>query len=249
MIQNCDSKSGLDEFNLKTVVLDETLFRKHHKELVELTSSQYYQKDPSSTGLSLEETVQYFDDEYKDLFATDTTMVVTFLYLDKTTDELLGTFMFRDAYLNNEKYKIELKTMNAEAQLFDYFSKITQASESIFKKYDIKEKQCIYGTNLAMNPNLMKRVRSKGLKLIFTIFLDALDWACQNNWPFGIWTQFKESLIVSTQLVFTVKEALDFEFKAADFKTDVKGKLFLAMAGDKKQIEESRIKVETGKNF
>ena len=243
MIQTGDLKSGLDEFNLKTVVLDEILYRKHYKQLVELTSSQYYQKDPSSIGLNLEETTQYFEDEYKDLFTTDKTMVVTFLYFDKTTDELLGTFMFRDAYIYNEKYKNELKTMTAEAQFFDYFTKITQASETLFKKYDIKEKQCIYGTNLAMNPNLMKRVRSKGLKLIFTIFLDALDWACQNKWPYGIWTQFKESLIVSTQLVFTVKEALDFEFRAADFKTDVKGKLFLAMAGDKKQIEESRRKI------
>ncbi len=64
-----------------------------------------------------------------------------------------------------------------------------------------------------------------------------------------LWTQFKESLIISTQLVFTVKETGDFEFRAADFKTDVKGKLFSAMAGDKKQIEESRIKLEEGKLF
>lgn len=235
--------SGLDEFNLKTVILDEALYKKYYKQLVELTSSQYYKKDPSSIGLSYDEEIQYFEDEFKGLFTTDKTMVVTFLYMDKTTEELMGTFMFRDAFVYNEKYKKELKAMSEQAQYYDYYSKITQACDTIFKKHNIKEGQCIFGTNLAVSGELMKKVRSKGLKLIFTIFLDALDWACQNNWSYGIWTQFKESLIVSTQLVFTVKEALDFEFRAADFKTDVKGKLFLAMAGDKKQIEESRRKI------
>ena len=235
--------SGLDEFNLKTVILDEALYKKHYKQLIDLTSSQYYKKDPSSIGLNYEEQIKYFDDEYKGLFTTDKTAIVTFLYMDKTTGELMGTFMFRDAYVYNEKYKKELMTMSQNAQYFDYFTRITQACDTIFKKHNIKEGQCIYGTNLAVSGELMKRVRSKGLKLIFTIFLDALDWSCQNKWPYGIWTQFKESLIVSTQLVFTVKEALDFEFRAADFKTDVKGKLFLAMAGDKKQIEDSKRKI------
>lgn len=231
------------EFGLERIILNKDLHEKYCSTLIELIASQYYQKDPSSVGVSYEEQIKYFQEEFNGLFSTDQTQIVTFLYFDRATKELVGTFMLRDAYLFNEKHKKDLKGMDPDDKFLDYFTRITTSCDELFDKYNIKEKQAIYGTNLVVAPEFMKKIKSKGLKLIFTIFVDTVEWICENKIPYGIWTQFKESLILSTQTLFNVQEMRDFEFIGGD-KSLVKGKLFLVNTYDLEYLEKAKKKLQ-----
>lgn len=230
------------EFNIDRVVLTKELHAVYYKQILDLIVSQYFEKDPSSIGVSYDEQLKYFEEEFLNLFTTDDSQIVTFLYFDGETKEFVGTFMMRDAYKFNLKHKEQLVGMDPEDKFRDYFERITGSCDSLFQKYNIKERECIYGTNLAIAPQYMKKIRSKGLKLIYSIFVDSFEWCYNNGIKYGIWTQFKPSLIVSTQALFKIEEAKDFDFIGGD-KSVVKGKLFLVTLNDREALEKTKLKM------
>ena len=230
------------EFGIERVTLTKELHQKYCKTIIELLTVQYCEKDPSSVGVSYEEQLKYFEEEFMELFSTDDSQIITFLYFDSTTKEFIGTFMLRDAYLFNLKHKEVLKAMDPKDKFKDYFTQITQHSDALVEKYNIKPKECIYGTNLVIAPDYMKRIKSKGLKLIFSIFVDSFEWCYENNIKYGLWTQFKPSLIVSTQAIFKIREANDFKFIGGDFSI-IQGKLFLVSLDDKEALEKTKLKM------
>ena len=204
--------------------------------------SQYFEKDPSSIGVSYDEQYRYFEEEYMSLFSSEDTQIVTFLYFDGKTKEFIGTFMMRDTYKFNIKHKEQLAVMDPEDKFKDYFVKITKCCDEIIERYNIKERECIYGTNLVIAPEYMKKIRSKGLKLIYSIFVDSFEWCFENGIKYGLWTQFKDSLIVSTQALFKIEEARDFNFIGGD-KSIVKGKLFVVTLNDREALNKTKLKM------
>lgn len=230
------------EFGIERVELTKELHAKYCNRIVELIADQYTAKDPSSVGVSYEENYKYFKEEFEGLFSTDDSQIVTFLYFDGTTKEFIGTFMMRDAYKFNIRHKEQLLTMDPEDKFLDYFKRITASCDEIINKYNIKERQCIYGTNLVISPDYMKKIKSKGLKLIYSIFVDSFEWCYDNGITYGLWTQFKPSLIVSTQALFKIEEGRDFSFIGGD-KSVIKGKLFLTRLNDKEALNRTKLKM------
>ena len=230
------------EFGIDRVVLTKELHTKYCKKIIDLIVSQYFEKDPSSIGVSYDEQIKYFEEEYMGLFSTDDSQIVTFLYFDGETKEFIGTFMMRDAFKFNKKHKDQLAVIDPEDKFKDYFERITSSCDQIIDRYNIKERQCIYGTNLVIAPQYMKKIKSKGLKLIYSIFVDSFEWCYENNIKYGLWTQFKPSLIVSTQALFKIEEARDFEFVGGD-KSVVKGKLFLVTLDDREALLKTKLKM------
>ena len=47
-----------------------------------MITRQYYNKDPSSRGLTYEQLYQYFKEEYDEIFTTDDSFVHAFLFFD-----------------------------------------------------------------------------------------------------------------------------------------------------------------------
>lgn len=230
------------EFSIDRVPLTKELHKQYCQTIIELIASQYYEKDPSSIGVTYDEQIKFFEDEYMGLYSTDDTQIVTFLYFDSITKEFIGTFMLRDAYKFNQRHKDQLVVMDPDDKFKSYFEKITQQCDALIEKYKIKERQCIYGTNLAMSPEYMKKIKSRGLKLIYSIFVDGFEWCYENNILYGLWTQFKESLIISTHAIFKIEESHDFIFVGGD-KSIVTGKLFLVTMNDKEALEKTKIKM------
>lgn len=230
------------EFNIIRVPLTKELHQKYCKTIIDLIVSQYCEKDPSSVGVSYEEQLKYFEEEYLGLFSTDDSQIITFLYFDGETKEFIGTFMLRDTYKFNIKHKKELANMDPNDKFLDYFVKITQGCDEFIAKYNIKAGECIYGTNLVIAPEYMKKIKSRGLKLIYSIFVDSFEWCYENGIRYGCWTQFKPSLIVSTQALFKIEEARDFCFIGGD-KSIVTGKLFLVTLNDREALIRTKEKM------
>ncbi len=232
-----------EEFGIIRIPLTKELHEKYCKTIIDLIVAQYTEKDPSSVGVSYEEQLKYFEEEYLELFSNDDSHIITFLYFDGETKEFIGTFMLRDAYKFNLKHKEQLKTMDPEDKFLDYFKKITKGCDEFVNNYNIKAGECIYGTNLVIAPEYMKKIKSRGLKLIYSIFVDSFEWCNLNGIRYGVWTQFKPSLIVSTKALFKIREDRDFEFVGGD-KSIVKGKLFLVSLDDKEALDRTKKKMK-----
>ena len=217
-------------FKISMKDLSKELWDKYSSELMTLVTSQYYDKDPSSRGLSYEQLYQYFKEEYEQIFTKDQSFYHAFLFFDEK-DQLAGTFMFRDAFLYTETHRKYLESMKPSDSFYDYYLQFCNIADAYWKKYNIGPEQCLYGTNLAFSAKFLASLKEKNILLmILATFIDLNNWwrerrLSEGKFRYSMWTQFRKSLITTTQALFNCLEAEDFKFIAGD-NSKVEGKLF-----------------------
>lgn len=233
---------SLKYYGLEKHVLTKEMLPLYYKQIVNLITNQYYQKDPGCIGWTLEELQGYFEEEYSEIFNKEEGIISTFIYLNEK-NEIVGTFMYRDMFIYNEQKKRSLEKMAPDYKDRDYIEKIQSNCQNFIDLYGIQPKQCLLGTNLAFSADLMQKFKEKPLQFIFTVFLDGLEWAVKNGIKMGFWTQFRPSLITSTERLFKILENKNFEFRAGDGLSTIKGRLFLVKF-DWESIEIAKKKLE-----
>ena len=218
-------------YNLYAKDLTKDLWNQYSGELMTMVTSQYFNKDPSSRGLTYEQLYQYFKDEYDQLFTKDESFVHCFLYFSDQ-GKLVGTFMFRDAVEYVKMHKKILEGMKPTDSFYDYYVQFCLIADGYFKKFNAKKGDCLYGTNLAFSADLLQYMGNAQnvLNLILACFIDQANW--WREWaekdkvfPYSMWTQFRKSLITTTKALFNTLGDDDFKFVGGD-GVMVDGKLF-----------------------
>ena len=228
-----------DELKLKKVMLTRELYEKHQAQLIDMLVSQYYRKDPSSVCVSYDILFKYFEEEYQEIFTTDKSYKAGFLYFDEE-DTLVGNFMIRDAYLTCKRHEKTLETAKPEDNFYDYDVALVKETTEFIRKYDLKEGESIYGTNLVFSAKYLEKYKGKKvLALIFAMFADLSQWWEINlkDFKYGIWVQMRQSLMTITMQVFDLLEARDFIFLADD-KIKHQGKIFMVQRTDIEQVKK-----------
>lgn len=221
--------------------LTKELWDKYSAEIMKIVVGQYYSKDPSSKGLSYEQLYQYFKEEYDQIFINDDTFIHAFLFFD-IKGELVGTFMFRDAFLYTQSHKRTLQNMKPGDSFYDYYVQFIKIVENFWTKYNVQAGQCLYGTNLAFSAKYLETLKgNQVLLMILSVFIDLNNWwrekrLTEGRFRYSLWTQFRKSLISTTEALFTCLESANFRFEAGD-NSMVDGKLFFV---EQKSVEENR---------
>ena len=175
--------------------------------------------------------------EYEAIFATDKSYKVGFLYFDEE-GALVGNFMMRDAYITGINHAKALETMKPTDDFYDYDLVLIKHLNEIWAKYNIRDGEAIYGTNLAFCEKFLAKFKGKAvLNLIFAMFADlSVFWAEKlPDFKYGIWVQMRKSLYSTTMKVFNVLEGREFVF-LDDKGAKMEGKLFLVSRKDYAEV-------------
>lgn len=244
MITSLEAKPSSFIYNTHRLIrrdLTKDLWEEYSTEIMKMVVGQYYNKDPSSRGLSYDELYKYFKEEYDQIFTNDITFVHAFLFFT-TNNELVGTFMFRDAVLYTKEHKKTLDKMMPGDSFYDYYVQFCKIADAYWKKYNVEEGHCLYGTNLAFSAKYLANFKEREvLLMILAVFIDLNNWwrekrLSEGKYRYSMWTQFRKSLITTTQSLFKCLEGEDFKFIAGD-NSKVEGKLFFV---EQKTEEENR---------
>lgn len=227
--QSYESKSFIEiHFGVRKVPLTKPLWEQYKTQLMKMIVDQYYNKDPSCGGLSHSQVKEYFEDEYKTLFE-DKSIVETFLVFDKD-NSFVGTFMFRDAYLYTKLHRECLEKLKPNEPFYDYYLQFCNIADGFIKNHELREGNGLYGTNLAFTSAFLNKLQDKVLLFLMAFFIEMSMWISKKRIEegkirFGMWTQFRKSLMTATESIFDVIDSKDFSFKAYD-DTQCNGKLF-----------------------
>lgn len=217
-------------FQLTRKDLTKELWNKYSSEIMPMIVIQHYRKDPSSRGLTYEQLYQYFKEEYDQIFTNDDSFLHAFLFFDQKGD-LVGTFMFRDAYIYTLTHKKILEEIMPTDLFYDYYVQVCHIADGYWDKYHVGAGECLYGTNLAFSAKYLEFLKEKKvLRMLLAVFIDLNGWwrekrFSEGKFRYSMWTQFRKSLITTTQALFNCLEEEDFKFIAAD-NSKVHGKLF-----------------------
>ena len=244
-MQSQTSSILFENFRLTRRDLTKELWTKHSSELMTMVVSQYLNKDPSSRGLTYEQLHQYFKEEYDQIFTKDESFVQAFLFFNEK-EEIVGTFMFRDAFLYTETHKKILEKMQETDTFYDYYVQFCKIGDSYWKKYSTGAGECLYGTNLAFSAKFLESLKDKQvLQMILAVFINLNGWWRQKRFEgkyrYSMWTQFRKSLITTTEALFHCLESEDFKFVAGD-NSKINGKLFFVEQKSEEDIEKLWIK-------
>jgi len=237
-------------YNLTCKDLTKELWSQYSSELMTMIVSQYFNKDPSSRGLSYEQLYKYFKDEYDQIFTNDVSFVHAFLYFNQE-GRLVGTFMFRDAVIYVQTHRKILQGMKPTDSFYDYYLQFCLIAEGYFNKFNVKKGECLYGTNLAFSAEFLESLGSAKnvLNVILATFIDKANWwrekaMSEKVFPYSMWTQFRKSLITTTKALFNCLGDDDFKFVGGD-NVAVEGKLFFVTY--KKKEDEMKLWAKAAK--
>ena len=148
--------------------------------------------------------------------------------------------MIRDAYLICKFHEKAAEKMIPTDNFYDYFVQLIKHTNELFSKYNIREGDSIYGTNMAFSARYLEKYKGKKvLSLIFAMFADLSQWWEKNlkDFKYGIWVQMRQSLTSVTMQVFNILEAKDFIFMGDD-KIMHDGKVFLVQIKDIEEVNK-----------
>lgn len=228
-----------DEIKIKKVQITPELYTLHRKELLDLLVTQYFRKDPTSYASSYEILLKYFQEEYDEIFTTDKSFISGFLYFD-AEGSLVGTFMFRDAYISCKSHELALEKMTADDSFYGYYVELKKHTNEFFQKYDLKEGSTVYGTNLAFSAKFLENFKGKKvLYLIFAVFLDLSEYweKYLSSYKYAIWVQLRQSLYSITMKMFNCIENREFVF-IGDDKIKYEGKVFLVQRNNNEELKK-----------
>lgn len=233
--------SLLEKFKVKRIELTKELYEKYEKELLDILSVQYVRKDPSMISLTPDLLYKLFKEEYEAIFSlnNDKSYKIGFLYFDEN-GTLIGNFMIRDAFLSCKNHEKELATMKPEDNNYGFYIELVKNANEIFGKYQIKEGESIYGTNLAFSAKFLEKFAGKKvLTLILAMFIDLSFWweNYLKDFKYGIWFQLRQSLSTITEKAFNCLEARDFLFLGDD-KKQYAGKFFLVQRKSSEELQK-----------
>ncbi len=239
-MQSHTSSILFEHFRLTRRDLTKELWTQHSSEIMPLVVSQYFNKDPSSRGLSYDDLYEYFKEEYDHIFTKDESYIQGFLFYNEK-EEIVGTMMLRDAFLYTESHNKILEKMKETDSFYDYYVQFCKIANGYWKKYSIGPGECVYGTDLAFSSKYLEPFKEKQvLQMILAVFINLNSWWLQRRdegkFRYSIWTQFRKSLITTTEALFNCLESEDFKFLAGD-NSKVEGKLFFVEPKSEEEIK------------